>query len=132
MNFEPTNNNENQLKYSFGIYWNQNLKNEFMVIDSRAEIDNFDSLEQKIEHLFDNEWKNKRPILIKNLHKNLNQSIWTPESFMNEFGHLCVNLVNCRNQRIINNLTMKTFWTGFQNIDGLNMFMILSFKIELF
>ena len=92
--------------------------NKFLVLNgfdpSKAKDDHEKFLFQK----FDQEWKNRRPIVIRNLNQNLNRSLWSPQSFMNEFGNEIVDLINCRNQRVVSNVTLKQFWIGFENYDG--------------
>lgn len=101
---------------------------KFLVLNTS--IDSFDKLcldqselerESKIDELLFNEfnesWLKKKPVLIRNLHKRLNMDIWRPEAFKKEFSELIVNLVNCRNHRIVPNVKMELFWNGFDNED---------------
>ena len=69
---------------------------------------------------FDSYWEHKRPIVIRNLHRHLNQQLWSPESFNQDFGHLTVDLVNCKNHYIVPGVEMKKFWIGFENVQGRN------------
>lgn len=96
---------------------------DFLVIDNQ----NFDI------NTFNLEWCLNRTILVKNVHLNLNQNLWSPESFCNDFGDLHVDLVNCKNHRILSNIKMRNFWLGFENIelrmaDQKNRPMILKLK----
>jgi hypothetical protein len=97
-------------------YGESDLNNQFMVLDScntaEANIDSY------LFHKFDKEWHNKRPVLIKNLHKRLSSTLWTPQSFSDEFGELQIDLINCRNQRVVPNVPLKEFWRGFENVNG--------------
>jgi hypothetical protein len=94
-------------------YWNFNLKNEFIIIDNETLIQSEDCVE-----IFENEWTKKRPLLIKNLHKNINMDLWSPESFMNDFGQTSVNLVDCKTDTVIMGYPMTIFWKGFENTKG--------------
>jgi lysine-specific demethylase 3 len=67
---------------------------------------------------FDNEWLNKKPVLIKNNHLNMNRDLWSPDSFRQEFGDLIVDLINCRNGKLIRQQKMTEFWCGFEDFDS--------------
>jgi lysine-specific demethylase 3 len=56
--------------------------------------------------------------MVRNVHLNLHKHLWTPESFSNDFGELVVDLVNCKNHRILPNVKMRNFWLGFENSDS--------------
>lgn len=52
------------------------------------------------------------------MNKFINSSIWHPDTFITEFGHLENDLVNCRNGNIIVGNPMKDFWDGFESIES--------------
>jgi len=72
----------------------------------------------KLYELFDSEWSNKRPVIVKNLHRQLSQTLWKPQAFLEEFGDVSVHLINCRNHKVVANIKLKYFWNGFENEDG--------------
>jgi lysine-specific demethylase 3 len=86
---------------------------KFLVIKNSAT-----NTERKYLSLFEDEWVNQRPILIRNLHRNLKESIWTPKSFERDFGKLHVDLINCRNRKLVPNVSMEDFWTGFIDLQN--------------
>ena len=64
---------------------------------------------------FDQLWSFKIPIVIKDVHHRLNSDLWTPQSFMNKYGDLTVDLINCKNNDEYQNVKMKKFWLGLEN-----------------
>lgn len=76
---------------------------------------NDEALEQLLCELFETEWFTRKPILIKNLHKNLNEQMWRPASFAEQFSELKVDLINCKNGRVLNDVEMRKFWLGFED-----------------
>ena len=60
-------------------------------------------------------WALQKPVVFRNLHRHMNSSLWTPESFSEDFGHLVVDLVNCRNHKVVENVPMRSFWLGFED-----------------
>lgn len=84
-------------------------------------------------NLFNKQWSMNHTVLIRNVHMKLNKDLWSPESFMNDFGELTVDLVNCFNHRIVPSVKMRQFWLGFENsetrlCDKHNRPMILKLK----
>lgn len=92
-------------------FGSQNNGNAFMVLNAR---DNIRSMNQ-LHELFDKEWKNRRPVLIKNLQNHFSSKLWTPQSFLEDFGDLEIDLINCRNHKIVPNIQLKYFWHGFED-----------------
>nr|QDF21461.1 lysine-specific demethylase 3A [Brachionus koreanus] len=91
------------------------LKSSYLTLDSFTQNSLVD--DEILTDIFEKEWHSKRPIVVKNLHKSLNEKLWTPDSFSSEFGHLEINLVNCRNNRIVPKVLLKKFWSGFSNLE---------------
>lgn len=91
------------------------LKSSYLTIDSFVQNSPVD--DEWLTEIFEKEWHSKKPVVIKNLHKCLNEKLWSPDSFSSEFGHLEIDLVNCRNNRIVSNVQLKKFWSGFVNLD---------------
>ena len=79
-----------------------------------------EELASSLFSIFDKEWPKKCPIVFRNTHTRLNQSLWTPESFAQYYGHLTVDLINCGegDPAVIKNATLDTFWKGFENKAG--------------
>ncbi|XP_061541246.1 lysine-specific demethylase 3B isoform X2 [Phycodurus eques] len=78
-------------------------------------------------------WKQGQPVLVSGIHKRLKSELWRPEAFSEEFGDQDVDLVNCRNCAIINDVKVRDFWDGFQIIskrlkDGEGNPMVLKLK----
>jgi hypothetical protein len=70
-----------------------------------------------ISETFDNEWINRRPIIITSLNFLFDQNLWSPQSFLEDFGHLTdFPLFNCRNRRYITGKDMSYFWLGFEDL----------------
>lgn len=107
--------------------------NQFAVFNGSSQTESREERESYLLKIFHKEWELRKPLLIRGLHHNISATLWTPESFSNEFGSMKVSLVNCKNGRIINELTMEKFWNGFENIeerekDAKNRPMILKLK----
>jgi lysine-specific demethylase 3 len=111
----PTINEEPRRVVASGHEWFGDDKNDnkFLVIKNSATFS-----ESQYSSLFEEEWNNQRPILIRNLHKNLTESIWSPKSFNKDFGHLHVDLINCRNRKLVPDVSMQDFWTGFSDLQS--------------
>lgn len=67
--------------------------------------------------IFQQQWKRGQPVLISNVHNQLDRDLWCPESFSREFGALKNNLVNCLTGATVPNQPMKFFWDGFDYIN---------------
>ncbi|KAH6947679.1 hypothetical protein HPB50_020720 [Hyalomma asiaticum] len=65
--------------------------------------------------LFQEQWKRGQPVLVTDVTKNLNTSLWHPDGFCRDFGEVRNDLVNCRNGSILPNQPMRKFWEGFEN-----------------
>lgn len=64
--------------------------------------------------LFKSEWLKGKPIIVSNVHRNLNEELWKPESFCRDFGHEKSDIVNCYDGTIIENYQINRFWKGFE------------------
>lgn len=93
-------------------YGNKDTWNSFMVLD----IDTTPG--DKLYEMFDAEWSNKRPVLVKSLHKRLSQTLWRPQAFLEEFGDVSVHLINCRTHKVVPDVELKYFWYGFEDEEG--------------
>ncbi|GFR06494.1 lysine-specific demethylase 3A [Trichonephila clavata] len=65
--------------------------------------------------LFQEQWKRGQPIIVADVGKNLDQSLWSPESFLKEFGESKTDFFNCVCGTLIQGQPMKKFWEGFDN-----------------
>ncbi|XP_057306304.1 uncharacterized protein LOC130644639 isoform X2 [Hydractinia symbiolongicarpus] len=64
--------------------------------------------------LFKSEWLKGKPIIVSNVHRNLNEELWKPESFCRDFGNEKSDIVNCYDGTIIENYQIDRFWKGFE------------------
>nr|XP_037283889.1 lysine-specific demethylase 3A-like [Rhipicephalus microplus] len=83
--------------------------------------------------IFQEQWKRGQPVLVTDVCKNLNMSLWHPDGFCRDFGEVRNDLVNCRNGSILPNQPMRKFWEGFENLskrmkDKNGEFMLLKLK----
>lgn len=51
--------------------------------------------------------------MISEVTKNLDSTLWTPESFTRDFGDTKNDLVNCMTGDTVPNQPMRKFWDGF-------------------
>ncbi|XP_065286956.1 lysine-specific demethylase 3B isoform X12 [Dermacentor albipictus] len=65
--------------------------------------------------VFQEQWKRGQPVLVTDVCKSLNMSLWHPDGFCRDFGEIRNDLVNCRNGNILPNQPMRKFWEGFEN-----------------
>lgn len=65
--------------------------------------------------IFQDQWKRGQPVLVSDVGKNLNSSLWHPKSFSRDFGHQKNDLINCTTSKVISDQPMSTFWNGFEN-----------------
>ncbi|XP_068131416.1 lysine-specific demethylase 3A [Hyperolius riggenbachi] len=61
-------------------------------------------------------WKQGQPVMVSGVHHQLNNELWRPESFRDEFGEQEADLVNCRTNDIITGASVGDFWDGFEHI----------------
>jgi lysine-specific demethylase 3 len=68
--------------------------------------------------IFEQEWSNQRPILLRNVLSRLDRSLWTPEWFKNgTLSNQIVDLIDCREHIPVQGMTMKMFFDGFDKVD---------------
>lgn len=100
---------------------------KFLLLDSTANAKTdkkyLKNYEKSIFDIFDSEWQKRKPIIMKNVHKRMNQNIWTCKWFTEKYENndIKVDLVNCENDSVLVGQSMKWFWKGFegQNDDDL-------------
>ena len=63
-------------------------------------------------------WRNNKPVVVAGVDQCLNRELWTPVSFLRDFGEEPADLVDCRSGRVIPQVPTKAFWSGFENVDG--------------
>lgn len=68
--------------------------------------------------IFQEQWRKGEPILVSNVHKQLDETMWHPSFFNKHFGHLENDLVDCRSGDVITGAPMRDFWNGFENISN--------------
>lgn len=59
-----------------------------------------------------------QPVLVSEVNKSLNMSLWHPEAFANDFGDIKNDLVNCSNGTILPHQPMRKFWEGFETFSS--------------
>ncbi|XP_035212238.1 lysine-specific demethylase 3B-like [Stegodyphus dumicola] len=67
--------------------------------------------------MFQEQWKRGQPVIVADVGKNLDPSLWTPESFIKEFGDVKSDFLNCLGGTLLQNQPMKKFWEGFENFN---------------
>ncbi|KAF8790844.1 probable JmjC domain-containing histone demethylation protein 2C isoform X2 [Argiope bruennichi] len=67
--------------------------------------------------LFQEQWKRGQPVIVADVGKNLDPSLWSPESFLKEFGESKTDFLNCVGGTLIQDQPMKKFWEGFDNLN---------------
>ena len=55
-------------------------------------------------------------MIVSNVAKNLDQSLWSPESFSRRFGHVKHDIINTKSNKTIPKVPLKVFWDGFCNL----------------
>ncbi|XP_071498541.1 uncharacterized protein [Diadema antillarum] len=68
--------------------------------------------------IFQEHWSKGEPVLVSNVHKQLDKTLWHPTNFNARFGHLENDLVDCRSGDVITGAPMRDFWNGFENISN--------------
>ena len=96
-------------------WYGKEFNSKFLALNGHDPVRSKSELDKFLSEKFESEWIFKRPILIRNLNRNLDKSIWTPQSFLREFGAERASLINCRNQRVLKKISLEHFWTGFEN-----------------
>ena len=65
--------------------------------------------------MFQDQWIRGQPVIVANVHKELDMNLWRPSAFSAEFGHLEHPVVNTKTGKSII-VKMKSFWDGFENL----------------
>jgi len=64
--------------------------------------------------LFREHWSRGVPIIVSNCDGNLNQKLWNPEAFLENFGSQKNDLVDCGRNVVLVGHQMRRFWEGFE------------------
>ncbi|KAG8233060.1 hypothetical protein J437_LFUL012936 [Ladona fulva] len=64
--------------------------------------------------IFQDQWKRGQPVLVSDVTKCLDLSLWHPDSFARDFGDDKNDLINCSTGNIVPNQPMRRFWEGFE------------------
>lgn len=64
---------------------------------------------------FENDWKQGKPIVVTNMSDCLNLDLWCPKEFCRQFEKEKINVIDCVNNTIVQNVATKTFWRSFEN-----------------
>ncbi|EEB18344.1 JmjC domain-containing histone demethylation protein 2B, putative [Pediculus humanus corporis] len=65
--------------------------------------------------IFQDQWKRGQPVIVRDVSKNLDMSLWHPDSFAEDFGDDKNDLINCMTGKIVPNQPMRKFWEGFEH-----------------
>lgn len=65
--------------------------------------------------LFQEQWKRGQPVVVAEVNKHLDMSLWHPDGFCRDFGDVKNDLVNCKTGVVLPNQPMRKFWEGFEN-----------------
>jgi len=60
--------------------------------------------------LFHSQWLRGQPVLVSNSSKRLDMKLWHPRAFLNDFGHLHHDLINCLSGKLVPQASLKKFW----------------------
>lgn len=63
--------------------------------------------------------------------KSLDPLLWSPESFLREFGEQKSDFFNCTCGTLLQNQPMKKFWEGFDNIGSKYFIICLKLKKKI-
>ena len=63
--------------------------------------------------MFQDQWIRGQPVIVANVHKELNMDIWRPSAFSAEFGHVEHPVVNTKTGKPVL-IPLKKFWDGFE------------------
>lgn len=69
------------------------------------------------EEFFQEQWQRGQPVLISNLMNHLDQALWIPQAFLNEFGQERSDFVNCMNGKLVRDREISSFWEGFESVE---------------
>jgi len=64
--------------------------------------------------IFQDQWKRGQPVIVMNVAARLQQDLWQPEKFANDFGDQQADLINCLNGSTVPSISICHFWKGFQ------------------
>ncbi|XP_046386731.1 lysine-specific demethylase 3B-like isoform X4 [Ischnura elegans] len=66
--------------------------------------------------IFQDQWKRGQPVIVSDVTKSLDATLWHPDSFARDFGDDKNDLINCTTGNIVPNQPMRRFWEGFEVI----------------
>ncbi|UYV78633.1 KDM3B [Cordylochernes scorpioides] len=87
--------------------------NHMWLCDGRLLLLN-DSQSEANQPLFQEMWRRGQPVLVANVTAHLTPAIWHPDTFIQDFGEVRNDLVNCKTGAIIPDIPMRKFWEGFE------------------
>jgi lysine-specific demethylase 3 len=61
------------------------------------------------------QWKRGQPVIVSDVTKHLDMSLWHPDSFARDFGEDKNDLINCMTGNLVPNQPMRKFWEGFEH-----------------
>ncbi len=66
--------------------------------------------------LFQEQWLRGQPVVIADSCCDLDPDLWSPESFLRDFGRVRHTLINCLNGNEVPKAKLADFWEGFQRV----------------
>jgi len=66
---------------------------------------------------FQSEWSKGKPVIVANVHKNLQRELWNPDAFREDFGQEKNDIVNCYDGSTIEKFSVWQFWKGFESVE---------------
>ncbi|XP_059486049.1 lysine-specific demethylase 3A isoform X2 [Neocloeon triangulifer] len=64
--------------------------------------------------IFQDQWKRGQPVIVLNVAAKLNQQLWHPDKFAQDFGDQKADLINCMSGNVVPNIAIRHFWEGFE------------------
>ena len=64
--------------------------------------------------LFQEQWIRGQPVMVCNSSELMDKKLWHPQAFLNDFGHLHHDLINCLTGKTVPKASLAKFWSGFQ------------------
>lgn len=71
---------------------------------------------EKNPHIFQQVWKRGQPVLVSNVSDKLHPDLWSPESFLRDYGQERNDLINCLTGKELKDERISLFWKGFSDV----------------
>lgn len=90
------------------------MEHSWLVSGTLLRLENPDH--EKNGEIFQEVWKRGQPVLVSNVGNKLSSDLWSPESFLKEYGEQVNDLVNCLTGYTLRKQKIKKFWQGFSDV----------------